>query len=265
MVSLYPRNYCLDADFDRLHKEIMDFYDHFKATDFEDSVRCELVTQLRASVSRKYPDAEIHPFGSFVAGLYLPTADMDIVLCSKRYLAGGPPVYNTKSILFKFREFLISEGLAKRGTIEVISKAKVPLVKYVDLKTGLRVDLSFENDTGLVANRTFKDWKAEHPAMPILVTLIKQFLSMRRLNEPVNGGIGGFTVTCLVMSLLQLMPQVRSGNMVPEHHLGEVLMEFLDLYGNEFNCLTTAIQLNPAGYIPKVCISLSPSSVTADN
>jgi len=40
--------------------------------------------------------------------------------------------------------------------------------------------------------------------------------------------------------------------MVPEHHLGEILMEFLDLYGNQFNYEHTAIQLNPPGYIPKV-------------
>jgi non-canonical poly(A) RNA polymerase PAPD5/7 len=75
---------------------------------------------------------------------------------------------------------------------------------------------------------------------------------MRGLNEPVNGGIGGFSVTCLVVSLLQNMPQVQSGSMIPEHHLGEILMEFLDLYGNQFNYEHTAIQLNPPGYIPKV-------------
>jgi len=48
------------------------------------------------------------------------------------------------------------------------------------------------------------------------------------------------------------MPQVQSRSMIPEHHLGEVLMEFLDLYGNQFNTATTAIQLKPPSYIPKV-------------
>jgi non-canonical poly(A) RNA polymerase PAPD5/7 len=96
--------------------------------------------------------------------------------------------------------------------------------------------------------------------MPILVTLIKHLLAMRGLNEPVNGGIGGFSVTCLVVSLLQNMPQVQSGSMIPEHHLGEILMEFLDLYGNQFNFETTAIQLNPPGYIPKVSAFKSPKA-----
>ncbi len=144
-----------------------------------------------------------------------------------------------------------------KGSIEVIKGAKVPLVKYVDRSTGLKVDISFENDTGLIANKTFQDWKTKFPAMPIIVTLIKHLLAMRGLNEPVNGGIGGFSVTCLVVSLLQNMPQVQSGTMIPEHHLGEILMEFLDLYGNQFNVRTTAIQLNPPGYVSKVCCILS--------
>lgn len=237
----------------RLHKEIMDFYHHVKPTDFEDYMRSDLVNRLRTSLRRAWRDADIHPFGSFVAGLYLPTADMDLVFVSKNFMSGLRPIYNTNKFMCLFRDHLKDEGLAAKGSIEIISKARVPLVKYVDEKTGLRVDVSFENYTGINANQTFKDWKDKYPAMPILVTLIKQFLTMRGLNEPVNGGIGGFTVTCLVISLLQLLPQVQSGNMIPEHHLGELLMEFLDLYGNEFNAVTTAIQLHPPGYVSKVC------------
>jgi non-canonical poly(A) RNA polymerase PAPD5/7 len=252
-------NFCVVnslADSRRLHKEIMDFYHHVKPREFEDYMRSDLVDRLRTSVRRKWKDADIYPFGSFVAGLYLPTADMDLVFNSDDYMAGHRPRYDTKNFLYKFQAHIIHEGFAVEGSIEIIAKARVPLVKYVDSKTGLRVDVSFENYTGINANKTFKDWKAKYPAMPILVTLIKQFLTMRGLNEPVNGGIGGFTVMCLVISLLQLLPQVQSGNMIPEHHLGEILMEFLDLYGNEFDAVTTAIQFDPPGYVSKVCLPM---------
>jgi non-canonical poly(A) RNA polymerase PAPD5/7 len=235
----------------------MDFYHHVKPIQFEDSVRSALIDRINCAVRGKWRDAEIHAFGSFVSGIYLPTADMDLVLVSKRFLDGSHGTYDSKKFLYNFKLFLERDGIPLPDSIEVISKAKVPLVKFVDRTTGLRVDISFENDSGLIANRTFKDWKATYPAMPILVTLIKQFLAMRGLNEPMNGGIGGFSVTCLVTSLLQLMPQVQSGNMIPEHHLGEVLMEFFDLYGNQFNPETTAIQLSPPGYVAKVCSSLT--------
>jgi non-canonical poly(A) RNA polymerase PAPD5/7 len=230
----------------------MDFYSLFKPTDFEDLIRHNLVKRLRDAIQRRWKDADIQPFGSFVAGLYLPTADMDLVFVSNSFLSGYGALYNQKKFLYAFRTFLEKSGFPADGTIELILNAKVPIVKYIDKITGLRVDVSFENNTGLIANRTFQVWKHQYPAMPILVTVIKQFLAMRGLNEPVNGGIGGFSVTCLVVSLLQLMPQVQSGNMIAEHHLGEILMEFFHLYGNEFQAATTAIQLDPPRYVAKV-------------
>ncbi|KAH8665879.1 hypothetical protein BGZ60DRAFT_452915 [Tricladium varicosporioides] len=235
-----------------MHKEIMDFYHFVKHRDFEQVIREKLVADLRDKVRQQYPNADILPFGSFVAGLYLPTSDMDLVCVSRQFLNNGYPVLaNSTSWMHKFGNFLTRANIAIAGTMEVIGKAKVPLVKYIDRVTGLRVDISFENDTGLVANKTFQDWKAEFPAMPILVTLIKHYLAMRGLNEPSNGGIGGFSVICLVVSLLQHMPQVQSRNMIPEHHLGEILMEFFDLYGNQFDFSTTAISMKPAQYISK--------------
>ncbi|KAK0117573.1 hypothetical protein ONS95_011909 [Cadophora gregata] len=236
-----------------LHKEIMDFYEYVRPRDFEQVIRQRLIDDLQARLTQHFDrNCEVRPFGSFPAGLFLPTADMDLVCVSRDFLDRGKKVLGQGLRgLFRFRDFIQQQGLALNRQIELISGAKVPLVKYVDKLTGLKVDISFENDTGLIANNTFQVWKREFPAMPILVTLIKHLLAMRGLNEPVNGGIGGFSVTCLVVSLLQHLPQVQSRSMIPEHHLGEVLMEFLDLYGNEFNTTTTAISVNPPAYIRK--------------
>jgi non-canonical poly(A) RNA polymerase PAPD5/7 len=203
-------------------------------------------------VKRYWNDADIRCFGSFAAGLYLPTSDMDLVCVSEAFLHRGKPVLGSKGHLFKFGGFLEGNHICTKGSVEVIAKARVPIVKFVDELTGLKVDVSFENDSGLMANDTFQNWKTVFPAMPIIVTLIKQFLAMRGLNEVVNGGLGGFSVACLVTSLLQNMPQVQSGNLIPEHHLGDILMEFFDLYGNEFNMSAAGIQFNPPGYFDKV-------------
>jgi len=228
----------------------MDFYHFVKPLKFEQTIREKLVEDLHGRISYQFHGAEIQSFGSFPAGLYLPTADMDVVMMSKDFRQSGRVTYN-KSTLFKLRNYLYNSDLAIRDSVECITSAKVPLVKYVDKLTGLRVDMSFENDTGLVANETFQQYKKLYPA-------IKHLLTMRGLNEPVNGGIGGFSVICLVVSLLQHMPQVQSKNMVPEHHLGEMLMEFLNYYGNEFNPQTTGIQLVPPAYFEKVSVATIP-------
>jgi non-canonical poly(A) RNA polymerase PAPD5/7 len=235
-----------------MHKEIVDFYYYVKPRAFEQAVRTKLVEDLRLAARSRFPAYDILTFGSFPAGLYLPTSDMDLVCVSDNYMRTGRVANTGKRHLYNFGQWLRETKIAHDDSVTVVAGAKVPLVKYVDRLTGLKVDISFENDTGLIANKTFQEWKHEFPAMPTLVTIIKHLLAMRGLNEPQNGGIGGFSVICLVVSLLQNMPQVQSRSMIPEHHYGEVLMEFLDLYGNQFNVTTTAISLKPPGYVPKV-------------
>lgn len=250
----------------RLHMEVKDFYDHVKPCQFEARLRSKLVDdlnqRLRSGSRPQYDrDRQMYPFGSYMSELYLPTADMDLAYCSRNFVNGGPAQYISKSFIYRFVAALRQDNVALNNKIEAIVKAKVPIGKYVDRVTGLKVDISFENNSGLIAVDTFKAWKEQWPAMPILVTLVKQYLLMRGLNEPVNGGIGGFTVICMVVSMLQLMPAIQSGDMVPEHNLGSLVMHFFDLYGNRFNHKTTALRLSPPGYVNKV--SLSPVSISA--
>lgn len=233
--------------------EISDFYDLVRPREFEDRLRGNLVSELNRILDKSgnWRGRKLHAFGSFMSGLYLPTGDMDLVLCSDAVLSGGSTLPVGVNQLKQFRNYLRSSRVAVHNNFEMISKARVPLVKYVDSTTGLKVDISFENPSGVIAIQTFKAWREQYPVMPTLVTIIKQFLLMRGLNEPVNGGIGGFSVICMVVSMLQMMPQVQSGDMVPERNLGSLLMHFFDLYGNRFNYKITALRLNPPGYVNK--------------
>ncbi|MCJ1392191.1 hypothetical protein MMC18_005058 [Xylographa bjoerkii] len=236
----------------RLHKEIIDFYEFVKPQEHEQVIRQELLDRLRNVIQAWRADLEVHSFGSFAAGLYLPTADMDLVVLSKDFRNHGlPSVCRSGTQMWKLADYLQKHDIAEPWSIEVVAGAKVPLVKFVDCVTHLKVDMSFENDTGLIANNTFAAWKVIYPAMPIIVTTIKQFLMMRGLNEVVNGGLGGFSVTCLVVSLLQNMPRVQTGEIIPEQNLGEILLEFLDLYGNQLDIARTGIRMEPPGYFDK--------------
>lgn len=247
--------------------EVRDFYEHVKPREFEERLRRKLVDDLNLYLKQNadFPDRDMHPFGSFMSGLYLPTGDMDLVFCSRGFVNGGLPRMPNERQLKEFVKFIRKSPLAVNHHVEPILKARVPLVKYCDNTTGLKIDISFENTGGLVAINTFKAWKDQWPAMPILVTVIKQFLLMRGLNEPVNGGIGGFSVICMVVSMLQMMPPVQSGDMDPQHDLGSLLMHFFDLYGNRFNYETTALRLNPPGYVNKVRIPNSSGISKANN
>lgn len=207
----------------------------------------DLLSRLQSAFQNRYFGAKLHSFGSFASGVYLPTADLDLVLLSRNFMRNGRKTFGEhKGQIYAYAAFLKSLDIAAPDSVEAIAHARVPILKFVDKLSGLRVDLSFDNDSGLVANDTFQRWKTEYPAMPVIVSVIKQFLLLRGLNEVPTGGLGGFSITCLVMSLLQHMPH---GYM--ESNLSTVLMDFFDFYGNTFDFEKVGIRMNPPGYFDK--------------
>ncbi|PPJ58046.1 hypothetical protein CBER1_03872 [Cercospora berteroae] len=231
----------------QLHKEIIDFSHYVAPRPYEQKARRDLIDRIERVV-RRAPDGadvEIRSFGSFASDLYLPTADMDLVAVSRSYLSWMRPVFcQTNTKMFKLAALLKRYNIPKDDMVTVITKAKVPILKFVDAKTGIKVDISFENDSGLKALPTFSAWKERFRHMPVLVMIIKQFLVMRGLNEVFLGGIGGFTIICLVTSMLQHMPETDLES--DELGYGELLQNFFDLYGNKFDIENTGIMMEPA-------------------
>ncbi|MCJ1306618.1 hypothetical protein MMC25_000261 [Agyrium rufum] len=229
----------------RLHKEICDFFHFVKPQSYEQAIRNALLDRLQKATVDWDPSCQIRCFGSFAAGLYLPNADMDLVVISRSFISRGVPVAcQSANSMRRFGAHLVRWGIAEPDSLEIISRAKVPIIKFVDVATNLKVDISFENDSGLIANDTFARWKEQYPAMPMIVVIIKQYLMMRGLNEVANGGLGGFSVTCLVVSLLQNMPRVQTGALDPEQHLGEILLEFLDFYGHQLDMTRVGLKMD---------------------
>ncbi|CAI7611092.1 unnamed protein product [Penicillium pancosmium] len=230
----------------RLHQEVLAFYNWIKPHDFEHLVRQDLIQRLETVFKERYPGVQLHAFGSFASGLYLPIADVDLVLMSRDFTRSGKRNFGERpGQIYAFSAFIKNAGIAVPGSIESIAHARVPIIKFVDKVTGLRVDLSFDNDSGIKANETFRMWREQYPAMPVIVSVIKQFLLIRGLNEVPTGGLGGFSITCLVASLLQHMPRRE------ELNLGKILLNFLDYYGNIFRYEEMGIRMNPPMFFNK--------------
>ena len=231
---------------DRLHNEILDFYDSVAPQPHETDLRRGLIERVEAAIGLQqfppYP-AHVQCFGSFPAGLFLPSADMDLVYTSDQYRNGGNAAFSpSKNQLWKIGHKLEQKGVARE--LVVIPFAKVPIIKFKDQITGLPVDISFENLSGVYAQDYFKKWLDEHEAMLYLVALVKQFLVMRSWNEVSTGGLGGFSTICLVVSYLQL--EAKGEN------YGDLFLGFLDYYGNRFDLNRMRIVMNPPGRHDKV-------------
>ncbi|XP_070840082.1 terminal nucleotidyltransferase 4A isoform X2 [Chaetodon trifascialis] len=223
-----------------LHEEVMDFYNFMSPRPEEAAMRKEVVNRIEMIIKELWPTADVQIFGSFSTGLYLPTSDIDLVVFGKWE---RPPLQELEQALRK-------HNVAEPFSIKVLDKATVPIIKLTDQETEVKVDISFNVETGVKAASFIKDYVKMYPVLPYLIFVLKQFLLQRDLNEVFTGGISSYSLILMVISFLQLHPRIDARN--PNENLGVLLIEFFELYGRHFNYLKTGIRIKNGGaYIAK--------------
>jgi len=58
--------------------------------------------------------------------------------------------------LFTLEKKLLESGIVDENTIKVLDKASVPIIKLTDLKTNVRVDISFNTCNGIRSAKLIK-------------------------------------------------------------------------------------------------------------
>jgi non-canonical poly(A) RNA polymerase PAPD5/7 len=118
--------------------------------------------------------------------------------------------------------------------VQVIARAKVPIVKFVCTYGKYKVDISVNQTNGLDASLFVQEWLQRCPALRPLIMATKLLLSQRGMSEVFSGGLGSYSVICLVISHMQMHPRIQRGEIDPSRNLGVLLLEFLELYGKNF-------------------------------
>ncbi|XP_034257119.1 terminal nucleotidyltransferase 4B-like isoform X2 [Thrips palmi] len=228
-----------------LHQEIEDFHKYISPTPEETYVRNMVVTKMKKLIKELWPAARLQIFGSFRTGLYLPTSDIDLVVIGKWN------VNNYERLpLRTLEQAIYQHNLAEPGSVKVLDKASVPIVKFTERLSDVRVDVSFNMSNGVKSAELIKKFKLRYPVLYSLVLVLKQFLLQRDLNEVFTGGISSYSLILMTISFLQLHP--RQSALTPGANLGILLIEFLELYGKKFNYMKTAIRVSEGGsYISK--------------
>ncbi|KAL9057546.1 MAG: hypothetical protein Q9162_002279 [Coniocarpon cinnabarinum] len=231
-IPLLPSNIKAMA---QMHIECTEFfYSYLQPRGYENRMRQQVIDNLQRFFDAHFPGCMVRSFGSFAAGLYLPTADMDVVIITQDFVKNNRQVFGDGRGQVRFGS--VNKKLVKSdlhsGRVTPLLHARVPLIKYVDQATHLRVDLSFENFSGLVTNDRYNLWLQRYEGLAPLVVMIKLYLNMRDFDDPSQGGIGGFTVTCLVVFLLHHWAELTTADFKPGGNLGFALYKFFDFYGN---------------------------------
>ena len=226
-------------------------------------------------------------------------SDIDLVVLCPSF--PSPPLKPTSSLLHSLASLLLTTSLADPSSLLVIAKSRVPIVKFTTRHGGFAVDLSVNQKNGVDAaggvrqlledysfrlpdhvehgstdNKKEKEKEEEteegeveslivdHGVARSLVLLVKAFLNQRGMNEVFTGGLGSYSIICLVVSFLQvrlpllparlrltwrsqLHPKIQTGVIHPAHNIGLLLVEFLEYYGKHFNFDEAGISLRKNG------------------
>jgi len=223
-----------------LHEEIEDFIKFLEPTDLEQRMRDDVVRRIRKIVTDLWPNnAKLDTFGSYNTGLYLPDGDIDMVIFGEWE---QPP-------LWQLRNKLLEHGITRDENISVIEKAVVPIIKLIDNQTLVHIDISFNTSNGKEAASLVKSYLGDFPLLKQLVMLLKYILNHRGLNEVWTGGLGSYALTLLVVNFFQQHP--RESAKITGENLGTLLLEFLELYGRNFNYEQNGIRVRDGvGYVP---------------
>lgn len=221
------------------NKEVLDFYDYIKPTKTEHAVRSFVVTQVEKIVNKIYPSSKVVVFGSYNTKLYLPTSDIDLVIVD------APQDISVSEILDTLADELEDANIATN--MQVIHKAKVPIIKYIDKRTHFSIDISVNLSNGIQSAKIMTKYIKRFSGLKELVIIIKHFFYIRGLNEVYLGGIGSYTITLMVTSFMQLHPQLQNKKINPMKNLGVLLIEFFELYGKAFNYKDLSIRVHKDG------------------
>ncbi|XP_022092070.1 non-canonical poly(A) RNA polymerase PAPD7-like [Acanthaster planci] len=215
-----------------LSREIDDFFCFMFPRVEEHLMRSEVVQRIEGIVKNIWPEARVEIYGSYRTMLYLPTSDIDLVVFGD---LGDCP-------FFRIGNELEKSHIAEMGSIKVLDKASVPIVKLTDDQTKVKVDISFNMRSGIACAKLIEDFIKQFPCLPHLVFVLKQFLLQRELNEVWTGGISSYSLILMAVSFLQMHVQPEPTN------LGVQLIEFFELYGVNFNYFKTGISVMDRGY-----------------
>ena len=161
---------------------------------------------------------------------------------------------SSRSPLVVLGEALRRHWIDDLSYLEIIENTRIPIVKFTHAPTNLSVDICLNQETGTKAAELVRRFGDAMPPLRPLTFVLKYFMAARGLNEPYTGGVGSFLLQMMIVSFLQHREreEFHASGSDSILNLGALLLEFFELYGIDFNYVTTGISIrNDGSYFPK--------------
>ncbi|CAI5496527.1 unnamed protein product [Closterium sp. Naga37s-1] len=130
--------------------------------------------------------------------------------------------------------------------LQVIGQARVPIIKFLEIESGVSFDISFDTSNGPETAKFIRKSMKAMPALRPISLVLKLFLQQRGLNEVFTGGIGSYALLVMIMAHLQTHHSCFSSGKL-EQNLGVLLIDFFHLYGRGLNTIDVGVSARHGG------------------
>ncbi|XP_028313521.1 terminal uridylyltransferase 7 isoform X2 [Gouania willdenowi] len=189
----------------------------FALVEHEADVREYILKDLETFIRNHFPEAKLQLFGSSKNGFGFRQSDLDIcmVLEGKETVDDVDVIVRLERMLRKYSEL---------KNITAITTAKVPIVKFCHVHTGLEGDISLYNTLALHNTRLLASYAAIDRRVKVLCYVMKVFAKMCDIGEASRGSLSSYAYTLMVLFFLQqrnppvipVLQEIYDGEKKPE-------------------------------------------------
>ncbi|KAF9928288.1 Zinc finger, CCHC domain-containing protein [Linnemannia zychae] len=250
-------------------------------------LRENLVTRVQSIMDMEWPkEVKIESFGSFASGLGTDSSDLDLVILP----ALSHQDHDSRTPA-RYQDLYVLKTLFQRYSmkdVEVIQNARVPILKFTDHKTGIKVDLNYGHYPSLYNTRLIESYVRIDERVRTFLYVLKAFVKARGINSPPLGTLSSYCYTLMAISyfqslLIPILPCLQDPHLIPHNvpnpgafgstrlvnvaftdpsrirpclprnsmTLGELFIGFLEYYGSKFEYSKSCVSVRCGSVISR--------------
>ncbi|XP_052141596.1 UTP:RNA uridylyltransferase 1 isoform X2 [Oryza glaberrima] len=196
-------------DIDAFTPGLLSLYESLNPSEEHKAKQRQLIESLTNSVSKEWPNAQLHLYGSCANSFGNSHSDVDV--CLQIDTAAEE---NIAELLLALAETLCKDDfdnvevetvhlLMPVKFMQAITSARVPIVKIADPGSGLSCDICVNNLFAVANTKLLKDYAQIDERLLQLAFIVKHWAKLRGVNETYRGTLSSYAYVLMCISFLQ--------------------------------------------------------------
>ncbi|KAL5199568.1 hypothetical protein ABZP36_020771 [Zizania latifolia] len=181
-------------DIDAFTPGLLSLYESLKPSEEHKAKQRQLIESLTKHVSKQWPNAQLHLYGSCANSFGTSHSDVDV--CLEIGIGAGCAA----DVLLTLAEILRTNDF---DNVEAITSARVPIVRMSDPGSEFSCDICINNLFAVANTKLLKDYAQIDERLLQLAFIVKHWAKLRGVNETYCGTLSSYAYVLMCISFLQ--------------------------------------------------------------